>query len=45
MAAEKIKAFFEKIAVTYPYQTEIDSEREMMKIAENRFWEMINQNY
>ena len=33
--AEKIKADFEKIAVTYLYQKDIESERELMRIAEN----------
>ena len=33
--AEIIKAQFEKRAKTYPYQNEMQSERELMAIAEN----------
>ena len=35
--AETIKAQFEKRAKTYPYPHEIDSERDLMKLAENKF--------
>ncbi len=35
--AEAIKAQFEKRAKTYPYPHEIDSERDLMKLAENKF--------
>ena len=35
--AETIKAQFEKRAKTYPYPHEIDSERELMMLAENKF--------
>ena len=35
--AETIKAQFEKRAQTYPYPHEIDSERDLMKLAENKF--------
>ena len=35
--AEKIKKEFEKVAKTYPYAHEIDSERDLMKIAEGKF--------
>ena len=35
--AEIIKAQFEKRAKTYPYPHEIDSERDLMKLAENKF--------
>lgn len=34
--AEKIKAEFEKIAITYPYQSDIESERELIKIAKGK---------
>ena len=35
--AEPIKAQFEKRAKTYPYPHEIDSERDLMKLAESKF--------
>ncbi len=35
--AERIKKEFEKVAKTYPYAHEIDSERDLMKIAEGKF--------
>ena len=35
--AETIKAQFEKRAKTYPYPHEIDSERDLMKLAESKF--------
>lgn len=35
--AETIKAQFEKRAKTYPYPHEINSERDLMKLAENKF--------
>ena len=35
--AETIKAQFEKRAKTYPYPHEIDSERDLMKLAENKY--------
>ena len=35
--AERIKKKFEKVAKTYPYAHEIDSERDLMKIAEGKF--------
>jgi len=33
--AAKIKAAFDKVAHTYPYQSDIESERELMKMAED----------
>ena len=35
--AQKIKDQFEKCAKTYPYPSDIDSERELMEIAEEKF--------
>ncbi|MBO7254165.1 MAG: hypothetical protein J6V36_02555 [Clostridia bacterium] len=34
--AEKIKNEFKKVEKSYPYPCEIDSERELMKIAEGK---------
>ena len=34
--AEKIKTLFEKCAKSYPYQNDVESERELMKIAEGK---------
>lgn len=34
--AEKIKTQFEKCAKTYPYQSDIESERELMEVAEQK---------
>ena len=34
--AEKYKAKFEKVAKTYPYQTDIQSERALMELAEKQ---------
>ena len=34
--AEKIKMLFEKVALTYPYPQDIQSERELMEIAEKK---------
>ena len=41
--AEKIKAQFEKNAKTYPYSHEIDFERYLMLLAENKF-KQLNSN-
>lgn len=35
--ANKIKAQFEKLALTYPYSGDLESERELMEIADNAF--------
>ena len=42
--AETIKAQFEKRAKTYPYPHEIDSERDLMKLAENKFNQLKEEN-
>ena len=34
--AEKIKTLFEKCAKSYPYQNDVESERELMKLAEGK---------
>ena len=35
-AAEKLRAAFEKVARSYPYPTDIESERELIELAEER---------
>ena len=35
--AERIKKEFEKVAKTYPYAHEINSERDLIKIAKDKF--------
>lgn len=35
--AKKLKLEFEKVSKTYPYQSDIQSERELMEMAENKF--------